>query len=146
MASRVKDRLTASASGFATASIAAAHAAMTAPTREEAAAVDHSGLTITPKASGKFRPYRRLVQYHRVGPLHRQVGIKIIAGKELPMMQTYFVHHFMHATKGPRKYSGGPSIRMPYAPQAVSPRVAFYGGIRARKRQLLAAQAKEHTA
>jgi hypothetical protein len=111
-----------------------------AATEEKAADMDRSGLMVTPKASGKHRPYRRIVHYDRSGPFHRQVGIKIIAGRIIPMMQTYFVHAFRHATKGPRVYTGGPNIRLPYAPPAASPVLAFYGGLRARKKRAIELQ------
>lgn len=126
--SRFKDKITASTSGLAHASMAMARRAIAAPATEEQEAKAAMGdLAVTPKASGKHRPYRRLIKYDREGPLYRQIGVVRIGGVLRPIMQTYFLHRFKHATKGERVYSGGPTIRLPNAPPAVSPVLAFYG-------------------
>ena len=85
------------------------------------------GGKVTPKLGKAGRPYRRIIKYERVGPLHRQVGIKWLHGECWPIMQTFFKHRFLHATKGWREYTGGPLMRMPYAPPALNPAAAFYG-------------------
>lgn len=143
MSSRFKDKINASTSGLATESRLRGAAAAAYVKPDDSKARDDSGLTITPKASRVGVPYRRLIGYERTGPWHRQIGITIIGGKELPLMQTYFVHRYMHATKGPRAYTGSANMRLPFAPQNGSPRVRFYGGIRARRLQLIASQARE---
>lgn len=125
--SRFKDKITASTSGLANAALMGARAALAAPPTEEERNRAHNTVQVTPKATGKHRPYRRLVHYDRTGPFHRQVGEARIAGKLVPIMQTYFVHTFRHATKGARIYSGGPGIRLPYVPPAYSAAARFYG-------------------
>ena len=82
---------------------------------------------VTPKAGKRASPARRITQYERLGPFHRQVGIKYLAGEGWPLMQTYFVHRFLHATKGWRTYIGGPNMTMPRPLPAVNHARAFYG-------------------
>jgi len=82
---------------------------------------------VTNQSGKRATPYRRIVGYERLGPLHRQVGIKWLHGEAWPIMQTYFKHRFLHATKGWREYTGGSRVRMPQASSGVPPRLAFYG-------------------
>lgn len=139
MASPFKDIMRAGVSGLAT---TMAQMMNPAPAKEQPAK-DDSGLTVQPHASRKYRPYRRVTKYHRVGPLHRQIAVKVMAHESWPVMQTFYEHHFLHATKGWRIYTGGPSMRMPFAPPANSARLSFYGGLRARRKSALEAQVKE---
>jgi hypothetical protein len=70
---------------------------------------------VTRKRGMRGRPYRRIADYYRTGPFYRQVGGKWLQGEEWPIMETFFVHHFLHATKGWRTYTGGSVMRMPRA-------------------------------
>jgi hypothetical protein len=74
--------------------------------------------TVTNKTGKKYRFGRRIINYERKGPLHRQVGIRWLHGESWPIMQSYFTHRFLHATKGWREYTGGPALRMPMAAMA----------------------------
>lgn len=82
---------------------------------------------ITPTAGKPGSPARRLVRYERLGPFHRQVGLKWMAGESWPLMQTYFVHRLLHATKGWRTYVGGPNMTMPHPRRALNHAQMFYG-------------------
>lgn len=67
------------------------------------------------KLGKKGQKYRRLINYFRTGPFVRQVGSKWVAGEEWPLLHTFYVHHWLHATKGWRTYSGGAGMRLPNA-------------------------------
>lgn len=71
------------------------------------------GLQVTQRAGKKGHAYRRIIGYKRTGPFHREVGIKWVSGESWPVMQTYFKHAFLHATKGWRTYESGATLRLP---------------------------------
>lgn len=76
----------------------------------------------------KGKSHRRIIDYKRTGPFYRQVGTKTVADRVLPLMQTYWKHRFLHATKGWREYHGGQTIRIPRGPVPNwSRRATFYG-------------------
>jgi hypothetical protein len=97
---------------------------------ETASPVDYrkaNDLTVSKKL-GKQRSFgRRLIRYERLGPFHRQTGDRSIGGTILPMMQTYFLHRFLHATKGWREYLGGATLRVPMSPSMKQYPAAFFG-------------------
>lgn len=69
--------------------------------------------TITSSCGKKGTPLRRIIGYRHEGPYHRQVGLKWMLNEAWPIVQTYYKHHFLHATKGWRVYTGGPAMRIP---------------------------------
>lgn len=94
----------------------------------ERKAVDDTPI-VSPKKGKRGKFCARLITYERGGPFHRQVGIKWLHGECWPIMQTYFKHRWLHATKGWREYTGGPSMRLPVTSNqgAVPRRISFYG-------------------
>lgn len=64
-------------------------------------------VAVTSTCGKRGTNYRRIIKHVRTGPWHRQIGIKWRNGEALPLMQTYFVDEFLHATKGWRVYSHG---------------------------------------
>lgn len=87
-------------------------------------------IEVTRKAGKRGTPYRRVISYERLGPFHRQVGVKWIAGEGIPLMETFFKHCYFHATKGLRIYeSHSAAPRIPTSPNLMAKpaRLAFYG-------------------
>jgi hypothetical protein len=82
---------------------------------------------VTPKAGKPHSPFRRIVKYERKGPFYRQVGERWLAGESFPIMQAYYKHKYLHATKGWREYTGGPRMSIPHAFNHLPARLAFYG-------------------
>lgn len=87
----------------------------------------HEPFNVT-KAAGKRGSFmRRIIGYTRTGPFHRQTGVRWLHGEAWPLMQTYFIHTFTHATKGKRKYVGGSVMRMPMPRQLPPYPQRFFG-------------------
>lgn len=57
----------------------------------------------------------RIIDYQRSGPFYRQTGTRNIADNTLPIIVRYWVHRFLHATKGWREYHGGELFHLPSA-------------------------------
>lgn len=83
--------------------------------------------SISKKRGKRIQFGRNFIRYERTGPFHRQIGERTIAGSILPVMETFFMHHILHATKGWRKYIGGAAMRLPQCPNGKSYPAAFFG-------------------
>lgn len=70
---------------------------------------------VTRPKSRRGMPNASLIDYKRVGPFYRQTGTRNIVGNTIPLMQEYYEHRFLHATKGWRVYHGGKAFRLPIA-------------------------------
>lgn len=82
---------------------------------------------VTPKAGKPGDPYRRIVRYERDGPYYREVGHRWLNGERFPIIQGFYNHRFLHATKGWRVYTGGERMTLPHTYRHAPARVAFYG-------------------
>lgn len=87
----------------------------------------HEPFKVTKQTGKRGKFMRRIIGYERRGPYHRQVGIRWLHGESWPMMQTYFIHRFRHATKGVREYHGGSSMVMPMPRQLPQYPQRFFG-------------------
>lgn len=91
--------------------------------RVSAAARGTSKMT-TPHLGKRGTPHRRIIDYQRLGPFRRIINDQP-GGK--PIVQAYFQHTLMHATKGMRRYNGGARLPIPAASTGVHPSRSFYG-------------------
>ena len=66
-------------------------------------------ITVTHKAGGRDTTLRRIIAYVRKGPFYRQIGVRVVGRLREPIMETYYEHRFLHATKGWRVYAHLPS-------------------------------------
>lgn len=69
--------------------------------------------TATRSMGPRRRTNTRIIDYSRTGPFYTQTGTRVIAGQELPILRTHYVHRYLHATKGWREYHGGPLFHLP---------------------------------
>lgn len=60
---------------------------------------------VTSTVGRRGAPYRKIIKYERDGPFYRQVGA---SPDGRPILQTYYRHRFLHATKGWRVNSHVP--------------------------------------
>lgn len=69
--------------------------------------------TATRSMGPRRRANTRIIDYSRTGPFYTQIGVRVIAEQELPILRTHYVHRYLHATKGWREYHGGPLFHLP---------------------------------
>lgn len=74
---------------------------------------DRARLGVTRKVGKPRTPYRHIIRYERKGPFLRQVGVRHVVSRSgqsrtIPIMQQFYVHRFLHATKGWREYANIP--------------------------------------
>lgn len=70
---------------------------------------------VTKQKGRRGKPNSRIIDYKRTGPFYQQTGTNVIAGNVLPLLKKYWVHQFLHATKGWRSYRGGALFHLPSA-------------------------------
>lgn len=59
---------------------------------------------VTRKLGKRGTLYRRIIAAERLGPFFQQIGIKWKGFTAEPIMRGYYIHRFLHATKGWREY------------------------------------------
>lgn len=72
-----------------------------------------NSVAVTRSKGPRSKANSRIVDYKRTGPFYTQTGSRVIAGQEMPILRTHYVHRFLHATKGWREYHGGKLYHLP---------------------------------